>query len=119
MAITKTSRLLLAAGTALPANSTVNSTELNLSTSPGARVFVKITNGATPPTTAPKVVFHSGEATTVKRDLYTAAGDTVANSITHISCRYGVVDMFANVTLTGGATTGSTVEVMAQEATTL
>lgn len=118
MAITKAARTLLPSQ-ALAAGAVISATELNLSTAPGARIFVKITNGATAPTTAPSVTFHSGEATTVKRNLYTAAGDLVVNSVTHLSCRYSLPDMFANVTITAGATNGCTVEVFAQEASTL
>lgn len=118
MPITKTARTLLASQT-LAAGASISATELNLSTAPGARVFVKITNGATAPTTAPSVTFFSGGATGIKRNLYTVAGDLVANSVTHLSCRYGLPDMFANVTITAGATNGCTVEAVAQEATTL
>lgn len=118
MPITKTARTLLVSQ-ALAAGASVSATELNLSTAPAARIFVKITNGATAPTTAPSVTFYTGEATGVKRDIYTVAGDIVANSVRHLPCRFSLPDMFANVTITAGATNGCTVEVYAQEATTL
>lgn len=118
MAITKTPRTLLAS-TVLTQGQVITATELNLSTSPGARVFVKITPNGVAPSTAPSVKFFSGEATGVKRDLYTASGDLSATVASHFSCRYSLPDMFANVTITAGATQGCTVEVFAQEATTL
>jgi hypothetical protein len=118
MAISKTSRTLYASAS-LAAGASINVTELNLSTAAGARVFVKITNGGTGPSTAPTVKFYSGEATGVKRELAASAGDLVAGSVTHHSCRYGLPDMFANVTITAGATQGCTVECYAQEASSL
>jgi len=118
MAITKTARTLLVSQ-ALAAGATISSSELNLSTAAGADIFVKITNGATAPTTSPITTFFVGEATGVKRKRYTASGDTVANSVTDISCTYSLRNMFANVTITNGATNPITVEVYAQEATTV
>lgn len=118
MAITKNSRTLLTSQS-LSAGASVNATELNLSTAVGARIFVKITNGASAPTTVPTVTFYSGESTGTKRTLSVQTGDITANSINHLSCRYSLPDMFANVTITNGATNSITVEVYAQEATSL
>ena len=118
MAITKTARTLLASQT-LAANATVTSAELNLSATAGAEIFVKITNGASAPSTLPVVVFYSGEATGVKRKIFTASGDMVNSSVNDLSCTYGLRHMFANVTITNGATNIVTVEVYAQEATTV
>jgi hypothetical protein len=118
MAIVKNSRTLLASQS-LAAGGSVNASELNLSTAAGAEVFVKLTNGASAPTTAPTVTFYAGEATGVKRKKYTATGDTVGSSVTDIPCRYSLPNMFANVTIMNGATNAITVEVYAQEATSL
>lgn len=119
MAATKTARTLLASQ-ALAAAASVNTTELNLSTAYGGTiVFVKLTNGATAPTSAPVVTFYSGEATTVKRKRYTASGDTVNSSVNEPYFATEQGDMFVNVTITWGATTGGTVECYAQEATTV
>lgn len=118
MPITKTARTLLVSQS-LAAGAAINSSELNLSTAAGAEVFVRITNGATAPTTAPVATFFAGEATGVKRRRYTASGDTVANSVTDIPCTFSLHNMFANVTITNGATNPITVEVYAQEATTV
>ena len=116
MAASKTSKAQLTSQS-LAAAASVNATEWNMSTAYGGRFFVKITNGATAPTTAPTVSFYSGEATGVKRLLFTATGDTVNSSVTHISCEYGLADMFANVTILNGATNAITVEAYGQEAT--
>ena len=118
MAITKTARTLLSSQS-LAAGATITATELDLLTAPAAEVCVRITNGATPPTTAPTAIFFSGEASGVKRRRYIATGDLVANSVTDIPCSYGLRHMFANVTIVAGSTQGCTVEVFAQEATTL
>ena len=119
MAATKTARTLLASQ-ALALAASVNATEWNMSTSyGGSRVFVRLTNGASAPTTAPLVKFFSGEATGVKRLIYQATGDTVNSSVTDISCVFEQGDMFGNVTITNGATNGITVEAFGQEATSI
>lgn len=115
MAITKTPTTLYAAAL-VAAGTTVNAAELDLTTKAGARVMGKITNGASAPTTAPVVIFYSGEATGVKREIYRVTGDTVANSVTPFNCRYGLADMFANVSFTAGATNGSNLEIAASDA---
>ena len=118
MAATKTSRTLLTSQS-LAAATSVNATELNLSTAYGALVAVKITNGASAPTTAPTVTFYVGEATGVKRKLYQVAGDTVANSVNDFVCDIPSPGMFVNVTILNGATNAITVEAYAQELTTI
>lgn len=118
MAATKTARTLLTSQS-LAAATAVNTTELNLSTAYGALVSVKLTNGATAPTTAPVVSFYVGEATGVKRLFYTAQGDTVNSSVNSINCDMPADAMFVNVTITNGATNAITVEAYAQELTTI
>jgi len=118
MPITKNSRTLLISQTLAPGAS-INTAELNLSTAPGARVFVRITNGASAPTTPPSVIFYTGEATGVKREIHRAQGDVAASSVKDIPCRFSLPDMFVNATITAGATNGCTVEAYAQEATTI
>lgn len=118
MPASKTAKILLASQS-LAAAASVNATEWNMSAAYGGRAFVRITNGASAPTSAPTVTFYSGEATGVKRKLFQASGDTVANSITDAYCEYGLSDMFVNITITAGATNGSTVEAYGQEATGL
>lgn len=119
MAATKTARQLIAVGTAVGAGATVNGTEWNLSTAYGGRVNVRITNGGTGPTSMPVVKFYSGDATGKKYLVWQASGDLLANSVTDITYVYELADMFANISVTGGATTGSTVEAFGQEATSL
>ena len=118
MAATKTSRTLYASASLAAARS-VNATELSLSTAYGALVAVKLTNGATAPTTAPTVKFYVGESTGTKRLFYTASGDIVNSSVNDIVCEIPPSAMFVNVTITWGATTGGTVEAYGQELTTI
>jgi hypothetical protein len=118
MASTKTQKALLASQS-LAAATSVNATEWNMSTAYGGRAVVRLTNGASAPTTAPTVKFYTGDATGKKYLLYTATGDTTASSVNDVSCEYGLADMFANVTVTNGATNAITVEVYGQEATTV
>jgi hypothetical protein len=116
MAATKTQKVLLASQ-ALAANASVSAVEWNMSTAYGGSLVVRLTNGASAPTTAPKVTFYSGDATGKKYLRYPVTGDTVNNSVTDIECEYGLQHMFANVTITNGATNAITVEVYGQEAT--
>lgn len=118
MAATKTAKTLLASQS-LAAAASVNATEWNLSTAYGGRAFVRLTNGASAPTTAPVVKFYSGDATGKKYLLFTASGDTTNNSVIDIPCEYGLADMFSNITITNGATNAITVEAYGQEATGL
>ena len=118
MVATKTARTLLTSQS-LAANTSVNSAEWNLSTAYQGRLFVKLTNGASAPTTSPIVKFFSGESTGLKRLLWSVAGDTVNSSVTDQSCLYELSDMFANCTITNGATNSITVEVYGQEATSI
>jgi hypothetical protein len=120
MAATKTAKTLLTSQS-LAAGASVNATEWNLSTAYGGKLFVKLTNGSSAPTTAPTVKFYSGEATGIKRELLQApmTGDTVNSSVTHLWFEYGPADMFANLTITNGATNSITVEAYGQELTGL
>ena len=121
MASTHTQKTLLTAQT-LAAATGLNATEWNLSTAYGGIAAVKLTNGATAPTTAPLVQFFVGESTGTKRLFYQASGDTVNNSVNHIVCELPPATMFANITVTWGATTGSAtngVEAYGQELTTI
>jgi hypothetical protein len=116
MSATKTAKTLLASQS-LGAGSSVNATEWDMRTAYGGRMFVKLTNGASAPTTPPVVKFYSGEATGVKRLVHTASGDTTNSSVNDVTYVYELPDMFANVTITNGATNAITVEVYGQEAT--
>ena len=94
-------------------------TEWNNSTAYGGVVTVRLTNGATAPTTAPLVQFFVGEATTVKRQYYAQSGDIVNSSVNDIVCEIPAGAMFVNVTITNGATNAITAEAFAQELTTV
>ncbi len=120
MTATKNRRQLTAAGTAVGASVTVSATELNATALYfGTRVVVKITNGASAPTTAPIVTFYTGGVTGEKAQVWTGAGDTTANSVNYPSFVLEQGDMFVNVDVKGGATNGSIIEVYALEATGL
>lgn len=118
MAATKTAKTLLASQS-LAANTSVDATEWNLSTAYGGLATVKLTNGASAPTTVPVVKFYVGEASGVKRLLYQASGDTVANSINGVVCEIPPSAMFVNITITNGATNPITVEAYGQELTAI
>ena len=116
MAATKTAKTLLTSQ-ALAAATAVNATEWNASTAYGGLAAVKLTNGATAPTTAPVVNFYVGETTGTMRLLYSASGDTVNSSVNDIVCEIPMGAMFINITITNGATNGITVEAYGQELT--
>lgn len=118
MASTKTAKTLYASAS-LAAATAVYATEWNMSTCYGGLACVKLTNGASAPTTAPVVQFYVGEATGVKRLLYTAAGDTANSSVNDLVCEVPASAMFCNITITNGATNGITVEAYGQELTTI
>lgn len=118
MSATKTARTLYSSNS-LAANASVNATEWDLRTAYGGLAAVKLTNGASGPTTAPVVKFYVGEATGTKRLLYTATGDTVNNSVTDLVCELPPATMYCNVTITNGATNAITVEAYGQELTAL
>lgn len=118
MAATKTAKTLLTSQS-LAANTSVNSTEWNLSTAYGGLAAVKLTNGASAPTTVPTVTFYVGEATGVKRKFYTVSGDTVGSSVNDYICELPAGTMFVNITILNGATNPITVEAYGQELTTI
>lgn len=107
----------LLASQALAAATAVRTPETALSTFDGFKVFIRLTNGATAPTTAPVVAFYASDRTGATADKYlqyTASGDIVANSVTDITFRHDKEDMFAVAKITWGATTGGTVEAYAE-----
>lgn len=118
MAASKTAKTL-GASASLAAAASRNETEWNLSTAYGGIASVKLTNGATAPTTVPTVKFYTGESTGTKRLFYTASGDTTANSVNDINCVIPASAMFVNITITNGATNAITVESFGQELTTV
>lgn len=118
MASTHTSRTLRASAS-LAAGTAALCTEWNNSTTYGGIAAVRLTNGASAPTTAPLVQFYVGEATGVKRLYYTASGDTVNSSVIDIECEIPPTAMFVNVTITNGATNAITADAFAQELTTI
>lgn len=115
---TKTAKTLLASQT-LAAAAAVNTTEWSAITAYGGMLGIKLTNGASAPTTAPVVKIYIGESTGTKRLFYTASGDVVNSSVNDIVCEIPTSVMFINVTITNGATNPITAEVYGQELTTV
>lgn len=118
MASTHTSKTLLTSQS-LAAGASVNATEWDNTVKYGGMAFVKLTNGATAPTTTPVVKFYIGEASGTKRLLYQASGDMVNNSVNDIGCEIPPSAMYVNITITNGATSSITVEAYAQELTSV
>ncbi len=118
MAATKTSKTLYASAS-LAAATSVDATEWNMTTCYGGIAAVKLTNGASAPTTAPVVKFYVGESTGTKRQLYAASGDTTNSSVNHLICEIPPSAMYVNITVTNGATNAITVEAYGQELTTI
>ncbi len=118
MASTHTAKTLLASQS-LAAGASVNAAEWDNNTKYGGLLFVRLTNGASAPTTAPVVKFYTGEASGVKRLFCQLSGDTVNNSVNDPGCEISPGAMFINVTITNGASNAITVEVYAQELTSV
>lgn len=115
MALAKGSSVLRAASS-LAAGASVY-LEYDFSNAVQGGIFVKLTNGASAPTTIPTIKFTIGETTGVKRRRFDVTGDMVANSITEKDCVYGLRDKFGGVTVTNGGTNSVTLEVVATFAT--
>lgn len=118
MSATKGQKVLLTSQS-LAAGASINTTEWNMSAAYGGSLIVRITNGSSAPTTVPTVTFYSGDATGKKYKRYSLTGDTVNSSGNDFECEYGLQHMFANATITNGATNAITVEAYGQEATGL
>ncbi|MES2180701.1 MAG: hypothetical protein V4493_01200 [Pseudomonadota bacterium] len=115
---TKTAKTLLTSQS-LAAGASISITEWDLSGKWGGILFIKITNGSSAPTTAPTVKFYAGENSGVKRQTYVVSGDTVNSSISEPWFEYSIGFMFANATITNGATNAITVEAYGQEVTSV
>lgn len=109
---TKASVTLLASQT-LAAAAAIDTPQTTISTFDSFIVYVRLTNGATAPTTVPKIVFFRSDRTGVKYKAWEVTGDLVANSVTDRAFEHSKGDMFANCTITWGATTGGTIEAYA------
>lgn len=119
MAATKTSKTLYASASLAAATALTAITEWNLSTAYGGLYCIRLTNGASAPTTVPVIIVYVGEGTGIKRQIYTASGDTVNSSVTDFIVDLPPGTMFANAKVTNGATNAITVEVYGQELTTI
>ena len=118
MAASKTSKTLRASAS-VSAGATASCTEWNMSTCYGGLAVVRLTNGASAPTTAPVVKFYVGDATGVKRLFFQQSGDTTNNSVNDIVCELPMSTMFCNIDIVNGATNSITAEAYGQELTTI
>jgi hypothetical protein len=117
MAASKTAKTLLASQS-LAAAGSVSATEWNMSTAYGGLAAVKLSLPGSAPTTAPTVTFYVGESTGTKRKFYTASASTTSGDYPmDFVCELPPSAMFANITITNGATNGITVEAYGQELT--
>ncbi len=119
MAVTKTRRVLIAAGTSNSAGSTTQGTELNLSTALGALINCRITNGASGPSTAASLVVYTGSQTGEEREFARLTSATGNNVVTDLVLEIPPSTMFVNVDVTGNLGQAVTCEVIAQELTSV
>lgn len=124
--LTKTPRTLVAAGTSNAAGATTRGT-LDLRTAHGGLLTLKMTNGATGPTTqcvANILVAHNSGATPTAasagadwKTIWSVGGGTVANAITEQSVEIGPGVMHLEVEFTGNTGQAVTVEAYLSEIT--
>lgn len=123
MALTKTTRTLIAASTTVAASATVNATEWDLRTAYGGLATVTLSLPGSAPTVAPTINFYVGEATGKKRLLYSAqAGVAGPSSLYPIDfvCEIPVGVEFVNISVVQGASGNSiTAEAWGQEITSI
>lgn len=124
--LTKTPRTLVAAGTSNAAGATTRGT-LDLRTAHGGLLTLKMTNGATGPTTqcvANILVAHNSGATPTAasagadwKTIWSVGGGTVANAVTEQSVEIGPGVMHLEVEFTGNTGQAVTVEAYLSEIT--
>ena len=124
--LTKTPRTLVAAGTSNAAGATTRGT-LDLRTAHGGLLTLKMTNGATGPTTqcvANILVAHNSGATPTAasagadwKTIWSVGSGTVANAITEQSVEIGPGVMHLEVEFTGNTGQAVTVEAYLSEIT--
>jgi hypothetical protein len=118
MAATKTQRQLIAAGSSIAANASLNASEWNLSTAYGGLLNVQLSLPGSAPTTVPTVSVYTGDATGKKYLFAKFSGSVTAGDYPmNFPVELPPSAMFANVTITNGATNGITAEAFGQELT--
>lgn len=125
MALTKTPRTLVAAGTSNAAGATTRGT-IDLEATYGGMLTLKMTNGATGPTvqcTAKVLIAHAatlpapGAAGADWKTLYTLGGDVTANKITEIAIPIDPAIMALEVEFSGNTGQAVVVESYLSELT--
>ncbi len=126
MALAKTLRTIVASASNA-AGATVRGT-IDLETTYGGILTLKITNGATAPTAQCKANVLIAHAATVPaagsagadwKTIYTIGGGTVANAVTEISIPIDMAAMALEVEFTGNAGQAVTVEAYMSEISTV
>lgn len=122
MAVTKQSKVIIAAGTVSTAGAStkaapsVTGTSIDCSTDLGGMLNYRITNG-TAPTAACVIVFQVSPDNTVWYDYYTVAGDIVLNSAYSGSIGLDAGAMRVRAIVYGNQTNNVTVEATLQAIT--
>jgi hypothetical protein len=119
MAATKALSTIIAAATSNAAGGTTTGTAVDLTTKYGALVTIKLTNGATGPTVAPKAyVYTSGDNTNYKL-FYTIGGDTTASSVNEFAIDIPPSVMYVRVDVKDNTVQPVTCEAFAQVLTAI
>lgn len=118
MAVSKTARDIIAAGTSNSAGATTTGTILSLLGTRGGRITIKLTNGATGPTVAPNAYVYTSPDGSAKKLLAKLPGDTTANSVNEYNVAIARGDMYAAVDVKDNTVQAITCEAIYQELTT-
>jgi len=115
MAITKTTRTLIASATTVAAGSTKTSpnvigSSVDCTTFYGGDIVYKITNGSSAPTVQCAITFQSSPDGTNWYDYFTIGGDTVANSVYSATVPLDRSVMYLRAIAYGNVTNTVTVE---------
>jgi len=115
---TKNKRTLFASG-AIGAGATQALTEIDLSTALGGLLTVKITNGASGPTTNTTVKIYIGHATGEKKLFQQVVAGTTNNEVYEWTFEIPPAAMFVGGDIIAGATNGITAEALLSELTSI
>ena len=116
MALTKSAGTLLASQ-AVAAATTVTGASVNLTAIYGGEYLWKITNGASAPTSVPTIEIQVSNDGTEWVRKHFISGDVAASSVNSLAIPFGVGVMYSRAIFVGGASNGSTMEVLLSEIT--
>jgi hypothetical protein len=115
---TKTARTMKSSA-AVTAGATAALTEVDLSTAFGGTLVVRITNGATGPTTDTTITIYAGHATTVERIFAEAVAGQTNNGVYDLVFQIPSSVMFVGGDIVAGASNNITAEAYLQELTSV